>query len=215
MIKEKIKSGKDRLLKSSNNYSRWYKITDYILFFFSFAFIGWIWEVCLVLVQTGKLVNRGVLLGPWLPIYGSGGVLILLLLRKFFNRPIVTFGMTTLLCTIVEYFASWYLELTKGIRWWDYSNYFFNINGRVCLEGALVFGLGGCAVVYLVAPKLSTLFAKVSNKILIPICVLLISIFVVDLVHSQNHPNTGEGITASRTSHIIVSNIIYNKNEFI
>lgn len=215
MIKEKIKSGKDRLLKSSNNYSRWYKITDYILFFFSFAFIGWMWEVCLVLVQTGKLVNRGVLLGPWLPIYGSGGVLILLLLRKLFNRPIVTFGMTTLLCTIVEYFASCYLELTKGIRWWDYSNYFLNINGRVCLEGALVFGLGGCAVVYLVAPKLSKLFAKVSNKILIPICVLLISIFVVDLVHSQNHPNTGEGITASRTSHIIVSNIIYNKNEFI
>ena len=215
MIKEKIKSGKDRLLKSSNNYSRWYKITDYILFFFSFAFIGWIWEVCLVLVQTGKLVNRGVLLGPCLPIYGSGGVLILLLLRIFFNRPIVTFGMTTLLCTIVEYFTSWYLELTKGIRWWDYSNYFLNINGRVCLEGALVFGLGGCAVVYLVAPKLSKLFAKVSNKILIPICVLLISIFVVDLVHSQNHPNTGEGITASRTSHIIVSNIIYNKNEFI
>ena len=215
MIKEKIKSGKDRLLKSSNNYSRWYKITDYILFFFSFAFIGWIWEVCLVLVQTGKLVNRGVLLGPCLPIYGSGGVLILLLLRIFFNRPIVTFGMTTLLCTIVEYFTSWYLELTKGVRWWDYSNYFLNINGRVCLEGALVFGLGGCAVVYLVAPKLSKFFAKVSNKILIPICVLLVSIFVVDLIHSQNHPNTGEGITASGTSHIIVSNIIYNKNEFI
>lgn len=215
MIKEKIKSGKDRLLKSSNNYSRWYKITDYILFFFSFAFIGWTWEVCLVLVQTGKLVNRGVLLGPCLPIYGSGGVLILLLLRIFFNRPIVTFGMITLLCTIVEYFTSWYLELTKGVRWWDCSNYFLNINGRVCLERALVFGLGGCAVVYLVAPKLSKIFAKVSKKILIPICVLLISIFVVDLIHSQNYPNTGEGITSSRTSHIIVSNIIYNKNEFI
>ena len=102
-------------------------------------------------------------------------------------------------------------SVIERITEYYYSNYFLNINGRVCLEGALVFGLGGCAVVYLVAPKLSKIFAKVSNKILVPICGLLISIFVVDLIHSQNHPNTGEGITASRTSHIIVSSILYDR----
>ena len=177
-----------------------YKITDYILFFFAFSIIGWIWEVCLVLVQTGKMVNRGVLLGPWLPIYGSGGVLILLLLRKMFNKPIVTFFSMTILCTVIEYITSWYLEVTKGVRWWDYSNYLLNINGRVCLEGAIVFGIGGCAVVYLLAPKLSKVFNKLSNYILVPICVILTFLFTIDFIYSHYHPNMGEGVTISRTS---------------
>ncbi len=198
--KNKIIEHKNRIMKNKDNYGKWYKITDYILFFFVFAFIGWVWEVCLILVQTGKLVNRGVLLGPWLPIYGTGGVLILLILRKIFNKPVLTFVLTTVLCTVVEYFTSWYLEITKGVRWWDYSGYFLNINGRVCLEGALVFGLGGCAVIYLIAPKLSKLFSKIPNKVIVPLCIVLVCGFIVDLIHSKNHPNMGEGITASRTS---------------
>ncbi len=200
MIKEKIKNTRDKITNPKNEYGRLYKITDYILFFFAFSFIGWIWEVCLVLVQTGKLVNRGVLLGPWLPIYGSGGVLILLLLRKMFNKPIITFFSMTILCTVIEYITSWYLEVTKGVRWWDYSNYLLNINGRVCLEGAIVFGIGGCAVVYLLAPKLSKVFNKLSNYILVPICVILTFLFTIDVIYSHYHPNMGEGVTISRTS---------------
>lgn len=200
MIKEKIKNTRDKITNPKNEYGKLYKITDYILFFFAFSFIGWIWEVCLVLVQTGKLVNRGVLLGPWLPIYGSGGVLILLLLRKMFNKPIVTFFSMTILCTVIEYITSWYLEVTKGVRWWDYSNYLLNINGRVCLEGAIVFGIGGCAVVYLLAPKLSKVFNKLSNYILVPICVILTFLFTIDVIYSHYHPNMGEGVTISRTS---------------
>ncbi len=200
MIKDKIKNTRDKITNPKNEYGRLYKITDYILFFFAFSFIGWIWEVCLVLVQTGKMVNRGVLLGPWLPIYGSGGVLILLLLRKMFNKPIVTFFSMTILCTVIEYITSWYLEVTKGVRWWDYSNYLLNINGRVCLEGAIVFGIGGCAVVYLLAPKLSKVFNKLSNYILVPICVILTFLFTIDVIYSHYHPNMGEGVTISRTS---------------
>lgn len=200
MIKEKMKNTRDKITNPKNEYGKLYKITDYILFFFAFSFIGWIWEVCLVLVQTGKLVNRGVLLGPWLPIYGSGGVLILLLLRKMFNKPIVTFFSMTILCTVIEYITSWYLEVTKGVRWWDYSNYLLNINGRVCLEGAIVFGIGGCAVVYLLAPKLSKVFNKLSNYILVPICVILTFLFTIDVIYSHYHPNMGEGVTISRTS---------------
>ena len=200
MIKEKIKNTRDKITNPTNEYGKLYKITDYILFFFAFSLIGWIWEVCLVLVQTGKMVNRGVLLGPWLPIYGSGGVLILLLLRKMFNKPIVTFFSMTILCTVIEYITSWYLEVTKGVRWWDYSNYLLNINGRVCLEGAIVFGIGGCAVVYLLAPKLSKVFNKLSNYILVPICVILTFLFTIDFIYSHYHPNMGEGVTISRTS---------------
>ena len=200
MIKDRIKSTKEKLSNPQNDYGKRYKITDYILFFFVFSFIGWIWEVCLVLVQTGKLVNRGVLFGPWLPIYGSGGVLILLLLRKVFKKPVITFFSMTVLCTVIEYFTSWYLEVTRGVRWWDYSNYLVNINGIVCLEGAIVFGIGGCAVVYLLAPKLSKIFGKISNYIIIPICVVLVSLFIVDLIYSHSHPNMGEGVTVDSAS---------------
>lgn len=59
-------------------------------------------------------------------------------------------------CSIIEYFASWYLEKAHGIRWWDYSGYFMNLNGRICLEGAVVFGLACCLVVYFVGPLLGS-----------------------------------------------------------
>lgn len=166
-----------------------------ILLFFSFSFIGWIWEVGLHIAQAGEFVNRGVLFGPWLPIYGSGGVMILLLLRRFFHRPVLTFFLNMFLCSAIEYFTSWFLETTKGIRWWDYSGYFLNINGRICLEGSVVFGLGGCAIIYFLAPFLGNLYKRIKPFFKILICIILISLFSLDTAHSMIHPNTGEGIT--------------------
>ena len=160
MIKDRIKSTKEKLSNPQNDYGKRYKITDYILFFFVFSFIGWIWEVCLVLVQTGKLVNRGVLFGPWLPIYGSGGVLILLLLRKVFKKPVITFFSMTVLCTSIEYFTSWYLEVTRGVRWWDYSKKKFNINGRICLENLCLFGIASILIPYDTVKKTNTIDKK-------------------------------------------------------
>ena len=55
------------------------------------------------------------------------------------------------LCGVVEYFTSYYLEVTQGKKWWDYSGYFLNLNGRICAEGLLVFGVGGMAIVYALA----------------------------------------------------------------
>lgn len=68
------------------------KILNYILFFFVCAFIGWIWEIILTLIQTGNIVNRGVLHGPWLPIYGFGGVGILLLVGHLRKYPPLVFS---------------------------------------------------------------------------------------------------------------------------
>ena len=81
------------------------------------------------------------------------------------------------------------------MKWWDYSGYFLNINGRVCFEGLLVFGLGGCVITYLVAPILDELYSKIAPKIRIIICVVLVMFFGVDFVYSMQHPNAGKGIT--------------------
>ena len=177
------------------DYNVKYSIKNYILMFFSFAFVGWAWEVLLHIIKDGKFVNRGTMFGPWLPIYGFGGILILIILKPFRKKPILLFIFAVLLCGILEYTGAWYLETFKHAKWWDYSGYFFNIHGRVCLEGLLVFGLGGAAVTYFIGPVLNELYSKIKPKVSLGICFILLILFGSDFIYSLYHPNTGKGIT--------------------
>ncbi len=184
--------------KETINYMRKYTISSVILMFFIFSFIGWSWEVALHIVNDGKFVNRGILQGPWLPIYGSGGVLILLCLYKLRKKVWIQFVSAVVLCGVIEYFTAYYLEIThNGKKWWDYSGYFINLHGRICGEGLLVFGLGGLGIVYVLAPFLDDYITKINHKILIAISCILVTLFVADQIYSNEHPNEGEGITAS------------------
>lgn len=177
------------------DYNRRYTIKTLILLFFAFAFVGWVWEVGLHIVTQGMFINRGTMFGPWLPIYGAGGALVLLLLKRLFKSPVATFLVSMVLCSVIEYFTSWYLEVTKGVRWWDYSGYFMNLNGRICLEGAVVFGLGCCAVVYFAGPLLGGLIDRLSSPVQLILCAVLVALFATDSVYSHFHPNAGKGIT--------------------
>ena len=178
------------------NYMRRYSIWSLIALFFLFAIIGWIWEVVLHIILDGEFVNRGVLQGPWLPIYGYGGILILTMLNKFRAKPLRQFIATIVLCGTIEYFTSVYLEIVyDGQRWWDYSGYFLNLHGRICAEGLLVFGLGGIAIVYIVAPLLDNIIKKIDHKKLVTICCILVILFITDNIYSRKTPNTGKGIT--------------------
>ena len=178
------------------HYLRHYSVWSVILLFFIFSFAGWMWEVSIHLVTDGEFVNRGVLHGPWLPIYGGGGVLILLLLNKLRKRPVLEFVGIVILCGCVEYTTSVVLEiLHNGERWWDYSGYFLNLNGRICAEGLFVFGIGGIAIVYMLAPLLDNQIQRLHPAVLIPLCLLLITGFAVDSFYSAEHPNSGRGIT--------------------
>lgn len=183
------------------HYLRHYSIWSLAAMFFIFSFIGWIWEVSLHLIGDGEFVNRGVLFGPWLPIYGVGGVLILVALHRLRKRPLLEFAGIVILCGTVEYAAAWYLEMAhNGQKWWDYSGYFLNINGRVCAEGLLVFGLGGIGIVYFLAPMLDNLIQKIRIQFLVPVCVALVVLFTSDTLYSIEHPNTGRGITDYESS---------------
>ena len=177
------------------HYLRRYSIWSIVAMFFIFCFIGWSWEVSLHLVSDGVFVNRGTMFGPWLPIYGSGGIMILIFLYRFRNRPGLEALLTVILCGVVEYTTHWFLEVTKGTKWWDYSGYFLNLNGRICAEGLLVFMLGGMAIVYALGPVLDNWLRKVNKKALVIVCTILLSLFAIDAVYSSKHPNTGKGIT--------------------
>lgn len=178
------------------NYTRRYSIWSLIAIFFTAAIIGWLFEVTLHIIEQGEFVKRGVLQGPWLPIYGYGCILILTVLYKFRKKPLKEFFLIIILCGIVEYCTGVYLEHTfNGTRWWDYSGYFLNIHSRVCAEGLLVFGLGGIILVYMLAPLIDNLLKRVNPKKLIVICCILLSLFIFDHIYSHYYPNEGKGIT--------------------
>lgn len=185
-----------RAFSSLPNSLRKYSFTGIIMLFFTFSIFGWVWEVLLELVTNGILVNRGTMHGPWLPIYGVGGVLVLLMLRPWRKHPVVTFALACAVCGTLEYIASWLLEQIHGTKWWDYSGYFLNLNGRICLEGVLVFGIGSVAFIYFLAPWFDELYKKhISQNIRIILCTLLAALFIIDFAYSNKNPNTGEGIT--------------------
>ena len=103
---------------------------------------------------------------------------MILLLNRYINDPFTLFIMSILLFSFLEYFTSYFMEKIFKIRWWDYSRRKFNINGRICLEGLLVFGLAGCAFTYVIAPILDNLYSKIKPKIVSILCVVLISLYL-------------------------------------
>lgn len=191
-IAEKEKDKKLEFL----HYIRHYSICSIILIFFTICLLGFIWEVSLNLIIEGSFAKKGMLHGPWLPIYGSGSIMILTVLNKLRSKPVLEFSAAIVLCGVVEYFTSLILELAHdGQMWWDYSGYFLNLQGRICAEGLLVFGVGGIAIVYLAAPLLDNLIRKIPLKVAVPVCIALSMLFLADVGYSSVHPNTGKGIT--------------------
>ena len=185
-----------RMLAQSLNYMRHYSVWSLITIFLSMSFFGWLWEVGMHLVSYGEFVKRGALHGPWLPIYGTGAVLILTFLYRFRRNPALLFDTTVVLCGFLEYMTSLVMEIaTGGTKWWDYSGYFLNLNGRICAEGLLVFGIGGLAITYMLAPIIDSLLAKINEKRVMAVCSVLMVLFAADAVYSQFHPNAGKGVT--------------------
>ena len=111
-------------------------------------------EVIGKLITLKRFINRGFLIGPYCPIYGAGAILITFLLKKYTEDPITLFIMAILVCGILEYLTSYFMEKIYHARWWDYSQRKFNINGRVCLNTIIPFGLLGMFIIYISNPFL-------------------------------------------------------------
>lgn len=136
-------------------------IVEYLfLWFLFYSFCGWVYESVLVSVQQRRPVNRGFLNGPLCPIYGTGAVLAIVLLGGV-DDPIVVFIVSSVGACVLEYLTSWAMEQLFHARWWDYSNFRFNLNGRICLLGAVVFGIGGVVIVDVVQPGVARVTAMI------------------------------------------------------
>lgn len=120
-----------------------------------YSFLGWVYESILVSIQERRPVNRGFLNGPLCPIYGAGAVLAIVVLTPLRNipaAPVVMFLLSALGASALEYATSWTMERIFHARWWDYSHFRFNINGRICLIGAIIFGVFGIIIVDVAQP---------------------------------------------------------------
>ena len=91
------------------------KFNEYILIFLTCCFIGWFWEVLWEFLKNGNLINSGTMHGPWLPIYGTGALLIYILLNEYKDKKWLVFIGSFVICTISEYVTSMYLEYVYGL----------------------------------------------------------------------------------------------------
>lgn len=156
-------------------------LEHYFLWFLFYSFVGWMYESILVSCQQHRLVNRGFLNGPLCPIYGTGAILGVAILGNVRN-PIIIFLISMMGATILEYTTSWGMEQLFHARWWDYSNFRFNLQGRVCLLGALIFGLGGVGVVLGSQPYVERVTDMIPLPMLHTLVTVLALITIIDLV---------------------------------
>lgn len=190
------------------------EIKYYVLLFFAASFLGWLMEVVCKLIQFHRFINRGFLLGPICPIYGFGSILIAALLSRYADSPVAVFGLGMILCGTLEYITSYVLEKLFHARWWDYSQKHFNLNGRVCANTLIPFGLLGLVMVYGIKPFLFRYFAMLPEGWLNGLCIGLLVVFAADTIlstcvlgqirHSATNAegDSTEAITAAVRAHL-------------
>ena len=159
-------------------------ISQIFILFIIYSFLGWLVEVINCSIVEKKLVNRGFLISPICPIYGCGAILITLVLNNYKDDWFVVFCMAVILCGLLEYFTSWLMEKIFHARWWDYSKNKFNINGRICLETMVPFGILGLVIIYILNPFFYNILNLIPSNIAHIISIILLTILIIDMIVS-------------------------------
>ena len=168
-------------------------IRGVMIYFICFSFIGWVYEVSLFILEDHIFVNRGFLYGPWLPVYGFGGIVIYYLFYHLKNkpikilnvniRPLLIFMYVTITAVLVELLTTYIIDLLKSDwrKLWFYGDEFMNFQGRIALIPGLKFGLIGLLGIYLIIPLIDK-FKNSNKKKVIIINWLIILLFVIDVI---------------------------------
>ena len=154
----------------------------YFLYFVVYSFLGWICETTYCSIIDKKYINRGFLRGPFCPIYGVGAIVVIIILTPISDNIILLFLCGIIFPSILEYITGFLLEQLFNLKWWDYSDYKFNIQGRVCLLNSMLFGILSVVTVKFINPVITQLIAHMPLSEGIWICGILIAFFLVDTV---------------------------------
>lgn len=172
---------------------KWSMLRNFYLYFMLYSVIGWLYEVFLeVVVYRWGFSNRGVLFGPYCPIYGTAAVIFILLLTGIKKKtirvksmnltPVVVFFLIVVISTLLELAGSYIMEALTGGWMWDYTRFAWNFQGRIALNPSLRFGAGGMVFLYLFQPAFEKLTAIQHQKALSAVTVLALLLFLLDAV---------------------------------
>ena len=153
-----------------------------LAYFLIYSCLGWCLEVIYAAVTTGKLVNRGFLNGPVCPIYGFGMVIVLFTLTPLADNVFLLYVGGVILPSVLELAGGWALEKLYHTRWWDYSDFPFNIGGYICLQFSLLWGVGTLVVMKAVHPVIADLVAMVPTLIGFLVMCVLYAVYAADVV---------------------------------
>ena len=151
-------------------------------YFLIYSCLGWCLEVIYAAVTTGQLINRGFLNGPVCPIYGFGMVIVLFALTPLSHSLLLLYLGGVLLPSALELVGGWALYKLYHTRWWDYSDYPFNIGGYICLEFSLLWGVGTLIVMKLVHPIIADAVALIPPLVGLILMFLLYAIYAADTI---------------------------------
>ena len=156
------------------------------LLLMTYSIIGWCGEMVYCSICQRKLCEkRGFLNGPVCPIYGHGALVVLLCLHGGCKNPLLTFLLGAVLTSLVEYITSFAMEKLFHMRWWDYSQYKFHLNGRVCLLNSTLFGLASVFLCHFANPPISAWLAGLlASGAAVPLSLILLAIYLTDIVLS-------------------------------
>lgn len=155
------------------------------LIFFFYSVLGYLIEVLSCTLLCNKLtLSRGYLIGPYIPIFGFGAVCMVSFLDKYKDDILTLFILSVVVCLLLEYLTSLLLEKIFKLRWWDYSDKRFNINGRICLENGIRFGLGGVIITKYFNPLLVGFLKLFSTHTIIIVGWILFGIVILDAIIS-------------------------------
>lgn len=156
----------------------------YFLFynFFLYSFCGWIYESTLVSIQHRTWVNRGFLNGPVVPIYGAGATVVYLFLADIPDEPVLIFLVGMLAATVLEYLTSYVMEKLFHAKWWDYSNYKYHFQGRICLLASLLWGFLSLLMMDVLQPFMNRVIAAIPRKAGEIAGYFIFAVFIADLI---------------------------------
>lgn len=160
---------------------------DYLIYFFIYAFVGWVIEVSYHTVTKGRFINRGFLAGPYCPIYGFGAIAVIFFLTDIAEKnKFVLFLGSMLIASLIELVAGFLLEKIFHERWWDYSEKKLNIGGYICLEFSVIWGMF-CFLLYeAVHPLISNLVKLIPLTALKYIDIALAIVMLIDVIATVN-----------------------------
>lgn len=159
----------------------WYQ---WLLFFFIYCFIGWIIESTYVSVRSLHFVNRGFLRLPLLPLYGSGAIIMLWLSLPVQGNLFLVFLFGMLGASALEYVTGYAMERLFKMKYWDYSNNPFNLNGYVCLTNSIAWGFLTLLLTEVIHLPLEWLVLRLNGTVCIILVIIVGIIFVTDAIHS-------------------------------